>query len=118
MNHCGLTKGYRVRKLKSHVDNRDPNVSLKGLDMSFKLDGSYAPEKHLNVNLDLKAVTAEMEALQGMIDEYEKQHPEAAKECENAKRKLTAVWRFVPREGNHNYVIDLQNSPLGVSGRR
>jgi hypothetical protein len=91
MNHCGLTKGYRVRKLKSHVDNRDPNVSLKGLDMSFKLDGSYAPEKHLNVNLDLKAVTAEMEALQGMIDEYEKQHPEAAKECEEEINRRMAL---------------------------
>jgi predicted transcriptional regulator len=42
MNYHGLTKSYRVQKLKNHVDNRDPNVSLKALDQSFKLDGSYS----------------------------------------------------------------------------
>ena len=45
MQACGLTMRYRMNRVKSHVDNRDPNVSLKALDMSFKLDGSYAPEK-------------------------------------------------------------------------
>jgi len=42
----GLTRPYRIRKLKSHVDNVDPAISLKALDQSFRLDGSYAPEKH------------------------------------------------------------------------
>lgn len=51
MDSEGLTRRYRVRRLRHHVDNRDPNVSLKGLDMSFKLDGSYAPEKHVSVSL-------------------------------------------------------------------
>jgi hypothetical protein len=45
MQECGLTMKYRMNKVKFHVDNRDPNISLKALDMSFKLDGSYAPEK-------------------------------------------------------------------------
>ena len=44
MDHHGLTKSYRVLKLKQHIDNRDPNVSLKALDQTFKLDGSYKPE--------------------------------------------------------------------------
>lgn len=46
MDLHGLTKSYRIQRLKQHVENTDPNVSLKGLDMSFKLDGSYAPSKH------------------------------------------------------------------------
>ena len=50
MEIYGLTRGYRINKLKSHIDHVDPGVSLKGLDMSFKLDGLYAPEKHLNLN--------------------------------------------------------------------
>jgi hypothetical protein len=29
MQQEGLTRKYRVQKLKTHVDNRDPNVSLK-----------------------------------------------------------------------------------------
>jgi len=48
MDYHGLTKSYRILRLKNHVDSRDPHVSLKGLDMSFKLDGSYAPEKHMH----------------------------------------------------------------------
>jgi len=47
LQDVGLTKKYRVLKLKSHVDNRSADVSLKALDQSWKLDGSYAAEKHL-----------------------------------------------------------------------
>lgn len=61
MDNCGLTRTYRVRKLKKHVDNRDPVVSLKALDMSFKLDGSYAPEKHAVAELSLFALAAQLE---------------------------------------------------------
>jgi predicted transcriptional regulator len=50
MDQKGLTQEYRVVKLKKHVDHVDPNISLKALDQSWKLDGSYAPEKHLNLN--------------------------------------------------------------------
>ena len=62
MDSLGLTKGYRIGKLKQHVDNRDPNVSLKALDQSWKLDGSYAPEKHV-VEIDYKAVTIEVKQI-------------------------------------------------------
>jgi transposase len=41
----GLTRGYRISKLKNHIDHIEPGISLKGLDMSFKLDGSYAATK-------------------------------------------------------------------------
>jgi predicted transcriptional regulator len=55
MDQKGLTQEYRVEKLKSHVDNADPNISLKALDQSWKLDGSYAPERHLNLNAGIAA---------------------------------------------------------------
>jgi predicted transcriptional regulator len=48
MQQQGLTRTYRVRKLKQHVDNRDPNVSLKALDQSWKLEGAYT-EKQVHV---------------------------------------------------------------------
>ena len=50
MDYHGLTKSYRVQRLKSHVDNRDPNVSLKALDQSWKLDGVYT-ERHIHAGL-------------------------------------------------------------------
>lgn len=48
MDCHGLTRSYRIQRLKNHVDNRDPTVSLKALDLSWKLDGSYAPETHMH----------------------------------------------------------------------
>jgi hypothetical protein len=48
MDYCGIDKPYRVRRLKNIIDCRDLNIAHKGLDMSFKLDGSYAAEKHLH----------------------------------------------------------------------
>jgi hypothetical protein len=53
MDHHGLTKSYRVLKLKQHVDNRDPNISLKALDQSWRLDGSYKPEEDHQNNIFL-----------------------------------------------------------------
>ncbi len=49
MNCQGLSRRYRVQKLKQHVDNRDPNISLKALDQTFRLDG-YKAEDTTNVN--------------------------------------------------------------------
>jgi hypothetical protein len=46
----GLTKQYRVNRLRELVDSLDSNVALKAIDMTFKLDGSYSPETH-NVNV-------------------------------------------------------------------
>lgn len=74
----GLTKGYRINKIRQLIDHPDPNISLKSLDMSWKLDGSYAPEKNLNVNFDYYASTkkiqeleAEEERLRKMLQEME-----------------------------------------------
>jgi len=50
MQEEGLTRRYRVQKLKTHVDHPDPNVSLKGLDQSWKLDGAYT-EKHVHAHV-------------------------------------------------------------------
>ena len=48
MDYCGIDKPYRIRRLKQIIDSSDLNIAHKGLDMSFKLDGSYAAEKHLH----------------------------------------------------------------------
>jgi hypothetical protein len=69
MDYHGLTKSYRIQKLKTHVDHRDPNVSLKSLDMSFKLDGSYAPEKHINLTISYKDIQAEIEEIENRLRE-------------------------------------------------
>ncbi|MFH0773888.1 MAG: AsnC family protein, partial [bacterium] len=52
MEYCGIDKPYRIRRLKQIIDSSDLSIVHKGLDMSFKLDGSYAPEKHLIYSLN------------------------------------------------------------------
>lgn len=54
MEECGLSKRYKVQRLKTHIDNSvDGNISLKALDMSFKLDSSYPPARNININADV-----------------------------------------------------------------
>jgi hypothetical protein len=45
MEQAGIGRRYRVQRLKTCVDHPDPHVTLKALDQTWKLDGSYAPEK-------------------------------------------------------------------------
>jgi len=46
----GLTRRYLVRKLKSHVDGVDPNVSLRATETGLKLHGVF-PAKDLTINV-------------------------------------------------------------------
>ncbi len=54
LDYVGLTKDYRIRKLKKWVDHNDPSASLKALDMSFKLDSSYPPTRNINVEAQVQ----------------------------------------------------------------
>jgi len=63
MQEEGLTRRYRVQKLKGHIDHPDPNVSLKGLDQSWKLDGAYT-EKHVHVHTTYAEMTKNLEDIQ------------------------------------------------------
>ncbi len=66
MDWHGLTRSHRVQRLKNHVDNVDPNVSLKALDQSWKLDGAYQEEKPeivINHNEQLAVLIADAEKL-------------------------------------------------------
>lgn len=62
MEHHGLTRSYRIQKLKNHVDHRDPTVSLKALDVSFRLDNSYPQAASININTDTKVSLLDLSA--------------------------------------------------------
>ncbi|OPY65606.1 MAG: Terminase small subunit [Syntrophorhabdaceae bacterium PtaU1.Bin034] len=66
----GLTRNYRIKKLKKHVDNKDANVSLRALDMSFKLDNSYPPQKYVNFNLDAELDPVDFKTLLGQFSPH------------------------------------------------
>ncbi len=60
MEMKGIGREYRIDKLKEHLDNADPVISLKSLDMAFKISGDeeaskrQTPEKtsFVQVNID------------------------------------------------------------------
>ena len=70
MQEEGLTRRYRIKRLKYHVDNRDPNVSLKALDQTWKLDGAYT-EKHVNVNISYADMVRDLEEMNREIKQLE-----------------------------------------------
>jgi len=67
MVYHGLSKSYRIQRLKNHVDHADPVVSLKALDLSWKLDGSYAPEKHEVVTADIHKAILELKEYEATL---------------------------------------------------
>ena len=50
MEYHGLSPSYRVGRLKTHCDSRDPHVSIKAIQEANKMDGQYAPTKVINEN--------------------------------------------------------------------
>ena len=69
----GIPRRHRVQRLREAIDHPDPNVSLKGLDQSWKLDGAYT-EKHINLNIsyadmqkELGELNQELQALENEL---------------------------------------------------
>lgn len=67
MSQEGIPRRRRIQRLKDLIESNDLSAVSRGLDMSWKLDGSYVPEK-LDVNVQ---IAAEM-ALIHEIREYER----------------------------------------------
>lgn len=74
----GLTKRYRIRKVKRLIDHPDGNISAKGLDLSYKLEGAFLSDKAIppaSTFLDLSSynvvIREEREAIGQNIIEVE-----------------------------------------------
>lgn len=70
MNIHGAGKSARIKKLADHIHHRDANVSLKALDQSFKLDGSYTAEKH-EYTYEYKDVSRELAEVNRQLAELD-----------------------------------------------
>jgi transcriptional regulator with XRE-family HTH domain len=73
MQEEGLSRRYRVRRLKACVDSADLNVTIKGLDQSWKLDGSYAPIQVEYKPYDPAEVNALLDELRRQIESWKEQ---------------------------------------------
>lgn len=54
----GFTEGNAKRVVEKilNSDKTEPNARLKAADMVFKVHGSYAPDKSINVNINAKSI--------------------------------------------------------------
>lgn len=68
----GLTRRHRVQRLREAIDHSDPNVSLKGLDQGWKLEGLYGVEAPI-VQLNFNTLIMEAQAIDKEIARLEKE---------------------------------------------
>ncbi len=71
MDSEGLGKRVRVRKLREHVSNVDPGISLRALDQTWRLDGAYT-EKHVHTE-NITVLTGRLKDIDQEIAELERQ---------------------------------------------
>ena len=63
----GIPRRRRIQRLRDMVESKDMTACGKALDMSFKLDGSYAPEQIEVVSYDPVAMRARYQELETML---------------------------------------------------
>lgn len=64
-----IPRRRRIQRLRDLIESKDLSAVSKGLDMSWKLDGSYAPEK-----IDVVGQLASVHALIAEIREQKAEH--------------------------------------------
>jgi transposase len=47
----GLTRTVRIDKLKEHLWNKDPNTSLRSIDIANRMEGLYGTDRHLHLHM-------------------------------------------------------------------
>ena len=52
MEEQGLTRTHLIRRLKSHVDGPDAQVSIRGIETGLKLFDAFPSIKNLNLNVN------------------------------------------------------------------
>ena len=70
MARHGIDRNHRVSRLADVINSTDLNLAVKGLDQSWKLDGSYAAEKvDLSINeTEIRALIAALDIPPKIID--------------------------------------------------
>ena len=73
MQEEGLTRRYRVKKLKDHVDHPNPDTSLKALDQTWKLDNAYS-ETYIHVHASYGEMVEAHEIADEKIRKFEEKY--------------------------------------------
>jgi hypothetical protein len=85
MESKGIGRDYRVEKLKEHLDSKDPVISLKSLDMAFKISGDEDAAKR-NAQEEYTFLKIDLEATNKWHAEYYRCR--GCEHCENCEKEL------------------------------
>lgn len=53
MDYCGIDKPYRIRRLKQIIDASDLSIAHRGLETSFKLDGTFDETPKVEIQIGI-----------------------------------------------------------------
>ena len=67
----GLSRRARIKRLSDIVNAKDLAIASRGLDLSFKLDGSYAPTQVDVAVYDAQGVSQAINEIRAMLKEAE-----------------------------------------------
>ena len=68
----GIPRRRRIQRLRDLIESKDLSAVSKGLDMSWKLEGAYAPERqiievdHVQLQVDLHKAIEALRKQQGL----------------------------------------------------
>jgi phage terminase small subunit len=78
-NREGLTREHLIRRLKQHVDGKDPGTSIRATELGLKVHGELVEKKvRVNINLDLVAPVD--------LSKYRNRLPEISAEAERLQQ--------------------------------
>ena len=80
-----IPRRRRIQRLKDLIESKDLAAVSKGLDMSWKLDGSYAPDKHLVLNANYSQITERLEKIRAEQEDIDRQLAELGYEDSEAQ---------------------------------
>lgn len=63
-----VVKTHRKIILKKDKDGQPHSDAVKGVDMAYKVDGAYAPEKKVNLNLGMESRPDVIELTRKILD--------------------------------------------------
>lgn len=71
----GFTEDNAKEVVQSIMLNEkvEPNARLKASDMVFKVHGSYAPDKNININMNVKSINPTDKEMKELRDKYEEE---------------------------------------------
>jgi transposase-like protein len=83
----GIPRRRRIQRLRDMIESQDLSIVGKGIELSCKLTGDFAPEKHLNLNIDHSVITARLADIHRRMEEIRQRREKLLAEIAAEKKE-------------------------------